>query len=159
MITSNRTPKVNAVVIALARKHKILLGLLAVLIFAGGIVYQRHYDKTHFTLSGHSFIKEVVNTEKTRAKGLSGRENLAGNAAMIFVFDAPDMRCFWMKEMKFPIDMVWVNAGKVVVAVEANVTPATFPTNFCHADAQYVVELKAGTAKDLGIKPGDVLGL
>ena len=141
------------------RKLKLPLGLLALLVFICGILYQQQFEKTHFTIGGQSFLKEVVDNDNTRAKGLSGRDAIASHAAMVFVFDAPDMRCFWMKDMKFPIDIVWVNADKVVVAIEPSVSPSSYPTNFCHADAQYVVEVKAGTARDLGLKPGDALGI
>lgn len=56
---------------------------------------------------------EVVNTVQTRKQGLSGRSSL-GADGMLFVFAQPAQHQFWMKDMKFPLDFVWINQGQVV---------------------------------------------
>lgn len=109
------------------------------------------------TINNHDFIAEFVSTQPEQQQGLSGRDNLDANAAMVFVFDKPDVRCFWMKDMKFNIDIVWLNAEKQVNAIEQDLAPSTYPSSFCHVDAQYVVELRSGTAKQIGLQPGDEL--
>jgi uncharacterized membrane protein (UPF0127 family) len=71
---------------------------------------------------------------------------------MLFIFDKPATYPFWMKDMKFPIDVVWLNSDHNVVTVKSNVSPASYPETFQNsAPAQYVLELKAGQAKALEI--------
>lgn len=102
-------------------------------------------------VAGQSFNIERADTEASRKKGLSGRDSIGAKDAMLFVFDKPGQRCMWMKDMKFSIDMVWLDASKRIVAIEHNVSPDTYPKNFCHDNAQYVLEFAAGTAKRLGL--------
>lgn len=65
---------------------------------------------------------EVVNTEASVTQGLSGRTGLSDIDGMLFVFDESAIRTFWMKEMLFAIDIIWLNEGKVIW-IESNVQP------------------------------------
>ncbi len=102
-------------------------------------------------IAGQQFNIERADTDALRQKGLSARDSIGARDTMLFVFDNPAQRCFWMKDMKFSIDMVWLDAAKQIVAIEHNVSPNTYPQNFCHDNAQYVLEFAAGTAKALGL--------
>jgi len=66
-----------------------------------------------------------------------------------------------MKDMNFPIDILWINDGKEIVEIVENVAPDTFPETFYPKElAQYVVETRAGWVKESDVQPGDkVLGL
>jgi uncharacterized membrane protein (UPF0127 family) len=91
---------------------------------------------------------EVAGTPLSQHVGLGGRVSMAQDQGMLFVFDAPDAACFWMKNMHFSLDMIWLDANKRVVHIEQNVSPETFPALFCpDKPAKYVIELKAGEAK------------
>lgn len=57
---------------------------------------------------------EVADTQNERARGLSGRDKLASDSGMLFIFDTPNKYQFWMKGMKFPLDMIFIKDGKVV---------------------------------------------
>jgi uncharacterized membrane protein (UPF0127 family) len=105
-------------------------------------------------LNGTAFSAEVVDTPITREKGLSDRDQLDQHTVMLFVFQRSENQCFWMRDMKFPIDIVWLDSNKKVSAIERNVSPATYPQNFCH-DSQYVIELNAGVAEQINLKIGD----
>lgn len=96
-------------------------------------------------------------TSQERLQGLSGKASIADNQAMIFVFDQPMQQCFWMKDMKFAIDMIWLNEAKQVVRVKQNVSPQTYPESFCADNTKYVVEVGAGRADALGIETGKQL--
>lgn len=103
---------------------------------------------------------DIAKSEEARAKGLGGRESMADDQGMLFVFDQPAVECFWMKDMQFPIDIIWLNTAKQVVHVERNLSPETYPASYCpKLPAKYVVELNAGQAKQLDISPGDTLKL
>lgn len=103
---------------------------------------------------------EVVDTPQSRAQGLSGRKGLAEDEGMLFVFDHPGKYGFWMKDMLFSIDMVWISVDGTVVHIERNVTPETYskhtpPQTFVNApDAKYVLELASGVSEKLGVYLG-----
>jgi hypothetical protein len=110
---------------------------------------------TLIKFSGGQLRAEKEQTEASREKGLGGRRCIANNQAMLFVFDKPGYYPFWMKDMKFNIDMVWLNSGKQVVYAADNVSPSSYPRTFVSdKPAQYVVEVAAGQASKLGLVSG-----
>lgn len=107
-------------------------------------------------LGGQTINLEIANTPEAQEKGLSGRTGLPNNRGMLFVYaNAEPNRCFWMKDMQFAIDIVWLDAQKRVVHLEQNVQPSTYPNHFCNEKpAQYVLELNANQSSGHGIRPG-----
>lgn len=105
---------------------------------------------------------EIADTDRLRQRGLMFRERLAPDEGMIFVFPASGDYPFWMKNTLIPLDMIWVDAGRRVVAIAHDVPPCekdpcpTYPPN---ATALYVVEVAAGFASAHGVAVGDVLTL
>ncbi len=103
---------------------------------------------------------EVANTSASRERGLSGRSSLDEDKGMLFVFDASGKYGFWMKDMKFSIDMVWINQDGIVVHVEREIAPETYfnfnpPKTFVNTpEAKYVLELASGAAEKHGIYLG-----
>ncbi len=77
---------------------------------------------------------------------------------MLFVFEGVAVQCFWMKDMHFSIDIIWLDAEKRVVHIEKDVSPETYPRTFCPSKpAKYVIELSAGEASRSSIRPGQKL--
>jgi uncharacterized membrane protein (UPF0127 family) len=104
------------------------------------------------------FNFEVADTQEEKTKGLSGRDQLPDTDAMLFTFVAEGRNCFWMKDMKFAIDMLWFNADKKLVYEKRNATPESYPESFCpDVPAKYVVEVTSGVAEKNQIKLGDYL--
>ncbi|MEK7227287.1 MAG: DUF192 domain-containing protein [Patescibacteria group bacterium] len=102
-----------------------------------------------------TIIVEIADTEVEREMGLSGRETLADGAGMLFIFGTPGKYGFWMKDMNFPIDIVWVDESFIVRGVERLVNPYTYPRVFYPPDnIKYVLEIGAGEASNLGIDIG-----
>jgi uncharacterized membrane protein (UPF0127 family) len=100
-------------------------------------------------------VAEVVDTPASRELGLSGRTGLKKDEGMLFVFDKPGKYGFWMKDMLFPIDMVWISEDGLVVNVERNVTPESYPKAFINTiDAKHVLEINQGTAVTYGMYIG-----
>lgn len=101
---------------------------------------------------------EIVKSEAARQRGLSGRPSLPANTGMRFVFDTPDRYTFWMDNMRFPIDMVFLSDG-VIVNIANNV-PYPKTSNETPAVVRplqtfnEVLELPAGDADKLGLKIG-----
>jgi uncharacterized protein len=104
-----------------------------------------------------AFNTEVASNSDEFNKGLGGRPCILANQAMLFAFKQPGQYAFWMKDMKFPIDMVWIGADSKVVGYYNNISPSTYPDKFeneTSRPAKYVLEIKALRAKELGIKLG-----
>lgn len=96
-------------------------------------------------LGGEALTLEVVDTELLRERGLSGRSVLAENQGMFFIFPKEDLHGFWMKDMRFPIDILWLDYAYRIVDVEEQVTPDSYPRVFRpQVKAHYAVELPAG---------------
>ena len=100
---------------------------------------------------------EVADTPDERGRGLSDRDMLPKDAAMLFVFETPGKHGFWMYRMRFPLDIIWIDEGLRVVYFVENVKPCV---NVCEtyeppADALYVLEVNAGFVKSHGVMVGD----
>jgi uncharacterized membrane protein (UPF0127 family) len=109
-------------------------------------------------INDRHYSLQVVSTEAERAKGLGGRESMSADQGMLFVFDRPEAACFWMKDMRFSLDIMWLDAGKRVIHVARDVSPQTYPKSFCPpTPAKYVIELNAGEAAKSGITTGHTL--
>lgn len=137
-----------------------IIGIVFFLIvFGGASFYVTHKNHvSELRIGGTNFVTEVAATPMAREQGLSGRYGLGQNRAMLFTFDANDTQCFWMRDMKFAIDMVWLNEQQKITAIERSVEPATYPNNFCHP-GKNVIELSAGTADKLNLHEGDQVDL
>jgi uncharacterized membrane protein (UPF0127 family) len=97
----------------------------------------------------------TARTATARDKGLSGHEPLKSGEGMIFIFPTADTYEFWMKDMKFSLDFIWIDANKKIIAVTESISPDTYPQTFkAPAPVQFVLEIPAGSAKKLGLKPG-----
>ena len=111
------------------------------------------------TIGGSVVRVEVENTEASREQGLSGRTSLAEGHGMLFVFDAPGKYGFWMKDMNFAIDMLFIDASGKIVTIAAEASPAGYHLNppqvfYPASDALYVLEVPAGFAAVHGIVDG-----
>ena len=101
---------------------------------------------------------DIANTPETRATGLSGRTSLPEGTGMLFIFEESGDYGFWMKNMNFSIDIVWIDENLRVVNVERGVLPETFPQVFYPNKAvKYVLELPAGAAVKYRIDVGAVV--
>lgn len=100
---------------------------------------------------------ERAETNQARLKGLSDRDGLPDKSGMLFIFESPDEQCFWMKDMRFSLDIVWANEAKQIIKIEENVSPDSYPKNFCAPDTKYVLEFGTGFVDEYGLKTGTTL--
>jgi uncharacterized membrane protein (UPF0127 family) len=111
-------------------------------------------------INNKEIILEVSDTQATRDLGLSNRESLPEDHAMLFVFDEPGMYGFWMKDMHFSIDMVFLDENFRVITIASNVAPETFPEAFLpKVPAKYVLEFNAGFAEKHNIVEGTQISI
>ena len=103
--------------------------------------------------SGKVLQTEVMVRDEDRQMGLMFRPSLAVDHGMLFLFEQPDFHGIWMKNCKFPIDILWLDAGHKVVHLAEKVPPCTAKEDkdcevyYPIARASYVVELNAGQAR------------
>jgi uncharacterized membrane protein (UPF0127 family) len=107
------------------------------------------------------FTVELATTTLEQARGLSFRENLADGSGMLFTF-GPGVQNFWMKDMNFPIDIIWIAGGRVVGFVqdarpqpEAHLWELTVYASPNGVDK--VLEVNAGVVAKNGINVGDTV--
>lgn len=102
------------------------------------------------------FSVSIMDTAKARENGLSGRSPITIDEGMLFIFEKEDFYGFWMKDMLFSIDMIWIDANLKVVHIERNVSPQTYPKVFRPTSKSlYVLEILAGQSEINNIKIGD----
>jgi uncharacterized membrane protein (UPF0127 family) len=108
---------------------------------------------------GDDHIKaEIAQSDQDKEQGLSGSSCIGVDQGMLFVFKESGKYDFWMKDMKFPIDIIWLNQSKQAVKVEPGVSPETYPKTFVNErPAMYVLELRAARAQQLNIVEGSQL--
>lgn len=103
------------------------------------------YKRSSITIGGNAFNAVISDSDLKRTLGLSGTVSLPSNQVMLFVFDYPDKWGIWMKDMLFPIDIMWFDENLNMVYSVKNVSPDTFPEVFePKTKSLYVVEAKAG---------------
>lgn len=112
-------------------------------------------ERKQLSANGVEVEAEVAESGGDQQLGLGNRNCIADDHAMMFPYAASGNYCYWMKDMNFPIDIIWLDEEKKIVTVKADISPDTYPQTFCpEGPAQYVVEVRAGKAKDAGWKPG-----
>jgi len=116
----------------------------------------------YVVLKGERFTVELAQTSEEQALGLMFRDSLADDHGMLFLFPGEARRSFWMKNMRIPLDIFYFDSKLQLVSVAENAQPCRsqrclpYPSA---APAMYVLELRAGKAAELGVRPGDVLEL
>jgi uncharacterized membrane protein (UPF0127 family) len=115
-------------------------------------------NKVNITVNDFNLTAAIAVTPEEQSKGLSIKEDLQENEGMIFPYKESKVLAFWMKDMKFPIDILWLDSDKRVVHIEKNLQPCNpflpCPSFSPDTKAQYVLETVAGLSDRKGIKIG-----
>lgn len=111
------------------------------------------------TINKQTFSLSLAKKPKELEIGLSEKKSLPQNEGMLFIFEKSDYHSFWMKNMKFPIDMIFVNKNRIVTIYQ-NVQPSkskeeTLPIFKPEEPADKVLEINAGLSKKYNFKKGD----
>lgn len=97
---------------------------------------------------------EVADTPAAQTRGLSGRAGLAEDAGMLFTYATSTTPRFWMPDMRFGLDLIWINAS-TVVGVTPNVLPESYPNTFSPPQpVTAALEVPAGWASRHGVSAG-----
>lgn len=120
-------------------------------------------DSPHWVEVGDTrYSVELAADYHSRMRGLMFRESLPERSGMLFVFGSEYPQSFWMKNTLIPLDILYFDSGLSLVSVSANTPPckiALCPSYPSAGPAKFVLELNAGEAARLGLKPGDRMTL
>jgi hypothetical protein len=139
---------------------KKIVFIVIVVIFVIFLVQQSGEEHTvaKITIGDSEIEVELADTQEKRNQGLSEREFLNENGGMFFVFDEVGDHSFWMKDMNFSIDIIWVGEDLKIVDIEENVSPESFPHLFFSSmPIKYVLETNVGWAEKNNIQIGDLV--
>ena len=125
------------------------------IIVGGATPGNNGYRQINITVNNVDLVADVAATDDQRSKGLSVKDSLNENEAMLFVFSTEREHSFWMKNMKFPIDILWLDDYQEVVHVEHSLEPC-IPDEFCKPykpdrNSLYVLETVAGFAQKYNV--------
>lgn len=146
----------------------IATGLGVMLIFGNCLSLSHAASSPEFatlsTPTGHLISAEVADTLDKRAKGLMFRSSLSREQGMLFVFPKLGYWTFWMKNTLIPLDILWMNETGTILHLETHVpiclkTDDSCPRYSSHRESRYVLEINAGMAQELGLRPGQQLSI
>ncbi len=141
----------------------IVISSIVLVIVAAGIFYKDTSEQQKLpraTINHHAFNLEIAIDPQDRHKGLSSRDSLPADHGMLFIFGKPSDVAFWMKDMRFPIDIIFIH-GDTITSIAENVPPPTsrdqesLPVYKPETASDKVLEINAGLSQKYNIKKGD----
>lgn len=146
------------------RSARQALALAAWLVACGSAPAAPGPGEVAVTIRGHRIVAEVADTDEKKRLGLGGRDGLAPDHGMLFPYPMPERYAFWMKGMRFDIDILWIRGDRVVSLSERAPHPqgpvpddAALPEFRPTEPADRVLEVEAGTVARLGWRAGDAV--
>jgi uncharacterized membrane protein (UPF0127 family) len=143
------------------KSWQVYILVLIILTTIGLKLYQSFYwPKAQIKINDKIILVLVADNFKHWQKGLGGRNSLGKYKGMLFIFPDIKRHVFVMRDMKFPIDIIWIKNNLIVdfasnVPTEYEKTEAELTPYLARADSDMVLELPAGTALNWGLKIGD----
>ncbi len=141
-------------------KWQILMLLIIVLAAGGGRIYSWRWPEAALRIGGEDVKVLVANSPTHRFKGWSGRDGMGQYGGMLFIFPYRGQHAMVMREMRFPLDIVWVEGNQIVdiapnVQTEPGRSEAELTPYFSRLPSTKVLELPAGFTREHGVKIGD----
>jgi len=151
-------------------RTRLILGIVVVVLvaFVGLMSFNFLMSKLHSpsmsktkssaVINGHLFSITIAKTEKEKEIGLSNTSTLAKDQGMIFIFDKPDYYAFWMRNMKYPLDIIYISKGKIVSIAENVKNPNNpsipLPVYRPSQVVDTVLEINGGLSESYHFTPG-----
>lgn len=144
------------------KKNLISFGIIIIFIVSLFYILQKPNTNTikYVRIAGQEIKVELALTEREHSRGLSGRASLANDAGMLFVFAQPGKYSFWMKEMNFPIDIIWLSEDLKVMYIKKDARPESYPESYApdyapEQSSKYVLEVVSGFSDKNNLKVGE----
>jgi uncharacterized membrane protein (UPF0127 family) len=115
-------------------------------------------NSLEWSVPGDTITLLIAATPAEQELGLGGIRSLAATSGMFFVFNKPDNYGFWMKDMEFSLDIIWLDKNFKIVHIENDLSPATYPNVFYPGfPSKYVIEVNAGFADKFSLTIGETM--
>ncbi len=144
-------------------KSVLFITLLIAIIVVGYFIYKNSHNNSEKICIADKkcFDSEIADTPEKMILGLSNRDSLDENKAMLFVFETEGIYGFWMKDMNFPLDIVWIDKNLEIVGIEKNLQPCetgrSCLTVYPDEEIIYVLEINSGLSDRYDFENGDVV--
>ncbi len=146
----------------------LIVGIVGLIIFANQTFKTRDFNSFSDYISKNDLLEiktpngiiqaEVSTSSSALELGLSDRSSLGQDKGMLFVFAKEDKQGFWMKDMRFALDIIWLDKNKKVITIEKALSPSTYPNvYFPNEKAKYVLEINAYAVDKYKIATGTTL--
>lgn len=144
----NAEGKITWIIVALAVFGLVYVGYQA--------LFVDFKDSIPVSVGSKTFYAQVAANDLERKQGLSGTAELAENEGLIMIFNKESDWRIWMKDMNYPIDIVWIDKHKRVVHTVKSAHPNSYPERYytTPVDAKYVLELPEGSVRKYNIHVG-----
>lgn len=143
-------------------------GNVAVLVIAGGVLAtvlfllfgkpDRIPEEGVFPrveIAGVTVAVSIADDEIERSQGLSGAVSLPEMSGKLFIFEETETPAFWMKDMNFPIDIIWIDEGGRIVDITKSFAPETYPLSISPiVPIRFALEVNEGFVDNHGITIG-----
>lgn len=145
-------------------KNKNIFFILIIIIFFVAGFFLINYSPKNFDISKIQYVKiagktlkvDLALTPEAQEQGLSGRAGLKEDEGMLFVFNQAGQYSFWMKDMNFPIDIIWIGEDLRVVYIKKNALPGSYPETYGpEGISRYVLEVSSSFSEKNNLKEGD----
>ncbi len=137
----------------------LIIAIIMVMVFrnlVGSSFSLSPFGRSSVTIANHKFTVDIAKTETARQKGLSGKNSIAQDKGMLFVFDTAKVYPFWMHKMKFPIDIIYIFDNKVVTIIQdASADQSKLVYYYPTAPVNKVLEINAGLSRKYNFHEGD----
>lgn len=137
--------------LSLQRRKIAYLALIAAIV---GLLTLKIYFFTFVEINGRTFIVRQVSSQSRLEKGLGGQKSLCQRCGMLFNFPAKAKLDFWMKDMQFDLDIIWISDGRIV-AIEKDIPYDSEKTFSPGTEADKVLEINAGISEKFDFLVGD----
>jgi uncharacterized membrane protein (UPF0127 family) len=148
------------------RVKALIIVAVSIIILLGAVFFSKKINDFRKNNNGIGEIKlgqenfsiEIANTQEKIEKGLSDRENFCEKCAMLFIFKDSRKQTFWMKNMKFDLDIIWIRGGEIV-GISSNVSHENGENEVISSPGNIdkVIEIRAGMSEKLNLKIGDII--
>jgi hypothetical protein len=149
-------------------KKLVLAIIISIVLIMVAILLRAVWVKGREALSPKSTVQigdvifnvDVASSPFSRTIGLAGRSSLAEDKGMLFLFERRLVTPFWMKGMRFPLDIIWIDGDEIVdinenVPIEEDIIEAELKQYLSSELMDKVLEVNAGLVEKFGIKIGD----
>ncbi|MBI5614015.1 DUF192 domain-containing protein [Candidatus Gottesmanbacteria bacterium] len=139
------------------QKIPVAVLILTVCVIGVNIYVNRGLPTAKIVIKGTRIPVELAVTGKEKERGLSGRKELKPGTGLLFLYDHKEVFPFWMKEMQFPLDFVWIDGNMVIDLTENVPVPDGNNLHIIHprSAVDKILELNVGDIQSIGIQVGD----